>query len=200
MERQIPGNSRKNPYRDDSKPAGTPSCKICHAVSVRGRWIPEREASKKKIDAEERAAQENTKTCPACQQMRDRYALGVVELHGDSWREHADLVLRTIENTEQIARARNDQERVLWSRTVRGVTRVYVTLPELARMIGHELGRTFKGKIDIVNGGSKGGRQEGDFFLRVVWDSDAKAPKQAQNARTPHTEGRSKHWRSRGAA
>ena len=88
-------------------------------------------------------------------------------LHGARWREQQATVLDTLARVEQIARSRNDQERILWLRTFRGVTKIYVSLPELARHIGRELGKTFKGDVRYS-------RSPEEPYLRVRWYSDAR--------------------------
>ncbi len=92
--------------------------------------------------------------------------MGVVEIHGEAWKDKAPLVAETILNTEKILRSRNDQERILWSRTYRNVTKYYVTLPELARQIGRTLGRSFKGKVEYRHSTE-------EPYLRVIWHSDS---------------------------
>lgn len=115
--------------------------------------------------------------------------MGVIEFRGEKWKEQADQVLETVERTEEIARARNDQERLLWSRTYRGVTKIYVSLPELARQVGRTLQRTFKGKVEYV-------RSTEEPYLRVVWNSDQAA---TRSPRKKAPEIRSRKWRGRGA-
>jgi NMD protein affecting ribosome stability and mRNA decay len=188
MERQLREPNRQDPYRGDTKPPSNPFCATCHAVNVRGKWLPEKDAARelKKL----KQSPGRSTHCPACRQMQEHYAMGVIELHGDRWKDKSEQVFETIEHTEQIARARNDQERVLWSRTFRGVTKIYVTLPELARMIGRTLQRAFKGKTEYV-----GSTEEP--YIRVVWHSDLKSTENVvKSKRDLH---RSRHWRGRGA-
>jgi hypothetical protein len=188
MERQLREPSRQDPYRGELKPSGNPHCSTCHAVNIRGKWLPEKDAVRELRKLRQRAGRATM--CPACRQMQEHYAMGVIELHGDRWKDRSDQVFETIEHTEQIARARNDQERVLWSRTYRGVTKVYVSLPELARMIGRTLQRSFKGKTEYV-----GSTEEP--YIRVVWNSDIKPTERA--FKSGHDAHRSRHWRGRGA-
>ncbi|MEK6705564.1 MAG: hypothetical protein AABZ06_07230 [Bdellovibrionota bacterium] len=89
-----------------------------------------------------------------------------MELHGQRWRKKSDLVFQTINKTEHIERIRNDQERILWLGSNRQVTKIYVSLPELARHIGRELEKSFKGKTEFTSSNE-------EPYLRVVWDSDA---------------------------
>ena len=103
--------------------------------------------------------------CPACRQLEDHFAMGVVELHGELWKTKRDLVLNTIYNTEGVARFRNDQERILWLHESEPVTKVYVSLPELARQVGRQLQKSFHGKTMYH-------RSTEEPFLRVIWNSD----------------------------
>jgi NMD protein affecting ribosome stability and mRNA decay len=187
-EMQIYGPKRRDPYRDDAKPKGSPQCMQCKAISIRGRWIKEGEALKKLRDAtkftskstsnksirkkpvfsEEKSLE--TSLCPACKQFKENYALGVIEIHGLAraglTRDEAELISQTVTNTEKIARSRNDQSRVLYARNYRGVTKIYVTLPELARHIGRTLFKTFKGEIQYH---SSSNHSKDDRYLRVIW-------------------------------
>lgn len=116
--------------------------------------------------------------------------MGVVELHGETLKEKKQNILETIANTENIARSRNDQERILWTRTYRGVTKVYVTLPELARHIGRELQKSFKGKTEYH-------RSTEEPYLRVIWRTESRSA-----LGTPRIGrrklNRSRAWRGRG--
>lgn len=153
---------RQTPYRTELK-TSLARCPSCHGVSLRGHWLSEAQA-KKRI-AKETIIGTAGMACPACRQKKDRYAEGVVELHGTKWRKNSEMIFQTIGNTEAIERSRNDQGRVLWSRSAKDVTRIYVSLPQLARHIGRQLKRTFKGKVEYR-------RSSEEPYLRVVWDSD----------------------------
>src|SRR5438105_2673731 len=118
MERQNPEPRRQDPYRSKTKYEGMPRCPSCRAVFIHAQWVAEKKA-REEIPLYTRLPSE---TCPACLQLKDRYAMGVVEIHGDRWRDLEREVLGTIQNTEKIARFRNDQQRVLWSQTYRNVT------------------------------------------------------------------------------
>jgi len=161
--------ARANPYRSDVKPQGQVQCVICHAVSIQGRWVPC-----------SRFRGEGKTQCPACRQHKDRFAMGVVELHGEKWKEKTEQVLKTIQSSERVARHRNDQERILWTQQTRGITKIYVSLPELARHLGRELGKTFKGKVQYV-------RSTEEPYLRVKWMSDFPNPRlKARPLKAPH--------------
>ncbi|HLD99160.1 MAG TPA: hypothetical protein VJB59_02810 [Bdellovibrionota bacterium] len=149
---------------------GIAQCPDCGSTNLRGRWYAAGEAKARLsesnvLGASVLAGRLYPLACPACRQKRDRFAQGVVELHGLAWRRESNRVFEAIGNTEQIERTRNDQERVLWSRTMEDVTRIYVSLPELARHIGRELHRNFKGKIEYF-------RSNEEPYLRVVWHSE----------------------------
>src|SRR4051794_7213479 len=104
--------ARVDPYRSRCKVIGTPSCPECGSVSFRGRWV---EAKQFKLTKPLVPVAGELK-CPACRQRGDHFALGVVEIRGDRWKAKSDLVNQTIQNTEKIARVRNDQERILWTK------------------------------------------------------------------------------------
>ena len=162
---QTREQARQDPYRSQTKP-GVARCPACSAVNYRGKWLSLEQAQDRLPEIPPESKNHGV-MCPACRQSKDRYAMGVVELHGDKWRQKSSLVFQTIGRTEAIERSRNDQERVLWSRTFRGITKIYVSLPELARHIGRQLKRSFKGAVEYH-------RSSEEPYLRVVWHSDAK--------------------------
>lgn len=158
---QFKETARQDPYRQKSKPRGTPRCPSCGSFSIQGRWLSSSQI--KGFHSSELLTLELK--CPACKQLEDRYAMGVVELRGESWKTKKDLIMNTIRNTEGIARYRNDQERVLWINEWENVTKIYVALPELARHIGRELERSFHGSAEYE-------RSTEEPYLRVRWWSD----------------------------
>jgi hypothetical protein len=169
---QFKETGRIDPYRSQMKPRGSPVCSNCGSVAVKGRWLSAELAKARKLLA---SATSKVK-CPACSQLADRFALGVVELHGNHWREKQEDVIRTMRNTESIARSRNDQERILWTKDLRDMTKVYVTLPELARRIGRELEKSFQGVAEYEHSSE-------EPYLRVRWWSDL--PHMAHRAGAP---------------
>ena len=158
---QFKETGRTDPNRSQSKTAGITRCPVCGSMAVRGRWLPAPQAKSKKpvflVTSEQK--------CPACKQLEQRFALGVVELHGAHWKAKMELVNNTIRNTEKIARSRNDQERILWTKDLGDVTKVYVTLPELARRIGRELEKSFQGVAEYEHSTE-------EPYLRVRWWSN----------------------------
>lgn len=172
----------RDAYRSDTKPAQRPVCKICGAINIRGSWVASNGAEKIPNGNVSKT------TCPACQQQRDQYAEAVVELHGDTWQKKRDDVWRTILKTEEIARSKNDQQRLISTRNFRGITKVYVTLPQLARHLGRVLGKSFKGgKVEYH-------LSSHEPFLRVIWKSDP--PELTERRKLKN---RSHQWRHRGA-
>ena len=178
---QFKETARKDPYRSKSKPDGQPSCPVCKSVSVNGRWL----SLKQYKTLHAAAPVEGDLKCPACKQLEDHFALGVIELHGKSWKAKKKDVMHTLRNTEKIARSRNDQERVLWISESEEVTKVYVSLPELARSIGHELGTSFQGEVAYR-------RSTEEPYLRVRWNSDSTLGEEE-----PPASHKSKSFRSR---
>lgn len=182
---QFKETARVDPYRSSSKEAGHTLCPKCGATSIRGRWLtPEQTAFRGKPDRRMK--------CPACRQLEERFAQGVVELHGSRWLKYREEVARTIRRTEKIARYRNDQERVLWTseRAPGPAAKVYVTLPELARRIGRQLEKSFHGIAEYV-------RSTEEPYLRVRWWSDLD-PTAARVPRSGGSPRRSAAFRGRG--
>jgi hypothetical protein len=152
-------------YRPRRKPRGAPVCSQCGATNVKGRWLsPKQRLSLQTQPVVQRRVRRQT-ACPACQQLNDRIARGVVELRGQKWLKSREEVFATLLNSETIARSRNDQERILWTQSSRGVTHVYVTLPELARRLGRELEKSFQGVVEYQHSTE-------EPYLRVRWWSD----------------------------
>lgn len=186
---QFKESARQDPYRSQSKPRGTPQCPVCESVSIQGRWV----SSRQMRTLSPSVLVTGELKCPACRQLEDRFASGVIELTGENWKKNKEMVMNTINNTQEIARNRNDQERVLWIKDTGEVTKVYVSLPELARQIGRELERSFQGKSEYKQSTS-------EPYLRVRWHSDLPHMKHRPGAPFPLKEQpqpKSKSFRTR---
>ena len=158
---QFKETARVDPYRTDMKPKGPIQCKECKSVSIKGRWLP---LNKTKF-TDQFGVILNLGLCPACQQLRDHYAMGVIELSGKQYESKKSEIIGNLRNLELIARRRNDQHRILWMNEQKKMTKVYVSLPELARGIGRSLERSFQGKTEYIHSNQ-------EPFLRVRWKSD----------------------------
>ncbi len=173
VERAFRIPRRFDPYRSDSKPKGMVQCSDCHAIQIKGRWLSEHQAKPEftrmnRVHPFLAYASLPQRTCPACLQRKQHFAMGVVELHGHLSEEQLLSIFETFAHTERIARSRNDQERLLWTHTLPGITKVYVSLPELARQLGRMLQKTFKGQTRYI-------KTSEEPFLRVVWNAPAPA-------------------------
>lgn len=186
MERLTREPRRQDPYRGQEKFGGVTRCRSCGSFNLSGTWVSEKALRMMKKGRGALPEPDQERTCPACRQLEERYAGGVVKLVGDAWRGQAAQVFETIGRTEEIARLKNDQQRILWSRTRRNETWVYCTLPDLAHHIGRVLERTFQGQTEYH-------RSTEEPFLFVVWRSDGKAPE-----RTRKESRISRSWRGRG--
>ena len=170
--------SRVDPYRSQCKPPGVMHCPDCQSTYVRGRWLsPQRPKPARRSNStapettlsssrSSSAAKGTTpKICPACKQSKDHYALGVLEIQGKKWEEKKDLILNTLKQSEARARFRNDQQRILWTQSFKNITKIYVSLPELARRMGRQLEKSFQGVAEYI-------RSSEEPYLRVRWWSD----------------------------
>jgi len=156
---------RVDPNRSQRKAFGTPKCPVCGSVCIQGRWLPQIPGPLHGLAHKLIALKSEKLKCPACRQQQQRFAQAVIELHGTHWKQAAETVKNTIRRTEQIARLRNDQQRILWTKERTRVTKIYVTLPELARRIGRELEKSFHGVVEYQHSTE-------EPFLRVRWLSD----------------------------
>lgn len=160
--RQAKEPRQKDPYRNQAKMAGLPECPKCGAVNHKGGWVSR---SKMNGHYNEASGKKSKVLCPACKQLKEKYAMGVVEIYGTTFRTKKKAVLSTIQKTEKIVRARNDQGRILWTKDAEDTFKVYVSIPELARHIGRELEKSFKGTTEYS-------RSTEEPYLRVRWWSD----------------------------
>ena len=176
---------QKNPYRNQSKPAGAPQCPTCRSVNLKGSWITQ-EAYKERLNGSAPKGTESKPKllCPACKQLKEKYAMGVIELYGENFSKNKKTVINTIRRTEKIARSRNDQCRILWTTDINEAKntkdstkdknskevlfKVYVSIPDLAQHIGRELEKSFKGTTEYS-------KTTGDQYIRVKWWSDLQA-------------------------
>jgi hypothetical protein len=160
--RQAKAPRQQDPFRSQAKPAGLPECPKCGAINKKGGWT-----AKSKMNGHSSLSTVKVVKliCPACKQLKEKIASGVVEIHGEKFLKNKKAVLNTINKTEKIVRARNDQGRILWTKEVAGLLKVYVSVPELARHIGRELEKSFKGSTEYS-------RSSEEPYLRVKWWSD----------------------------
>jgi hypothetical protein len=86
---QFKETARQDPYRSQSKPRGIPRCPECKSVNIKGRWL-----SSTHVKTLQPPVLVTGKTkCPACKQLEDHFALGVIELYGENWKTKKDMVM-----------------------------------------------------------------------------------------------------------
>ena len=166
---------QKNPYRNQSKPAGFPQCPTCKSVNLKGNWIALEKYKERLNGSAPKGTESKPKLlCPACKQLKEKYAMGVIELYGENFSKNKKTIMNMIGRTEKIARSRNDQSRILWTKDgmdgkaetdEKAPFKVYVSLPDLARHIGRELEKSFKGSTEYT-------KTPGEQYIRVKWWSD----------------------------
>ena len=138
---------------------GLQACRGCGAVYYRRIWTlkPPLEI-RKRVDL---AGGASLTYCPACQKMRDRYWLGVVEISGIDADEKREVV-RLLKNEEARAREKNPLERIVRIADETAGLRVETTTEKLAQRLGRCLGKARGGKVTYK-------WSHRNKFARVLW-------------------------------
>jgi hypothetical protein len=134
-------------------------CPGCHAVSKGKRW----ELDEKAYALHVRRGTAESRRCPACRKIRDRYQGGQVTLRGPYLDGHRDEVLRVVANEEKRARGLNPLHRIVSIGEEGGVIEIGTTDEKLAQRIGRELRKACGGTVTYR-------WSHNDKFVRVQWE------------------------------
>ncbi len=146
---------RVPPGRNEKHPAET-RCPQCGLVFQDGVW--------KRAGA--RAVRESRpKLCPACMQVRDHLAGGVVHLGGTFTALHRQDVLNRIKNVEAMTTEERPLERIIRIKEENGEILVSATTEHLAARIGKAIQRDFGGDLQLKYSPE-------DKFATVRWRRD----------------------------
>ena len=152
---------QKDPYLSKASPEDMSSCAKCGAVYHSKRWAHREDAAPMTAPAVKKAAV----LCPACQQIRDKFAQGFVTLQGGFVKDHKEEILNLIKNKETLASHTNPLERIMEITESGGSIEITTTSDKLAQMIGRVVAKAFSGEVEY--------KWSDDVKLtRVVWTRD----------------------------
>ena len=162
-------DTEKDPYlsrylsRNLSKigPKGRAVCKKCLAVYSSKRWsLPsERNLPQKGLTGTKALKKI---VCPACQKIKDNFALGYVTLKGGFVASHNEELVNLMKNTEARAMSNNPLDRIMSIKKGRAGLVVTTTTEKLAQRLGRILHKAFSGKVEYKWGGEQ-------KSARVTW-------------------------------
>lgn len=127
-------NGRPEKYPSDTR------CPECGLLFQAGVW-------KWSVPNSKRALQ--SRLCPACQQIRDGRAGGVVELEGNFTVTHRQDLLNRIRNVEKQTLSERPLERIISIREEKQQIVVSATTEHLIARIGKAIQRDFGGVLDL---------------------------------------------------
>jgi NMD protein affecting ribosome stability and mRNA decay len=134
---------RHDAYYNKSHPKDHSYCKKCTAIYHNKHWyFDENELKKLKKHSKPGAV-----LCPACEKIMDKFASGIVTLHGDFIKKHQEEIVNLIKNEEKKASGRNPLERIIAITTMKEGMEVTTTHEKLAQRIGKRLHSSFSGEV-----------------------------------------------------
>lgn len=146
---------RVRPGRNEKYPAET-LCPKCALVFHDGVW---------KRGAAPRPGGARLKLCPACVQVRDRLAGGIVQLGGTFTALHRQDLLNRIRNVESRTFEERPLERIIHIKEENGEIFVSATTEHLVARIGKAIQRDFGGDLQLKY-------TPEDKFATVRWHRD----------------------------
>jgi len=137
-------------------------CGRCDAVVQEGLWTMD--AGQRHLLLSSGAA--NEVVCPACRQMEEGAAEGILTLRGDFLRKHVVEIGHLIRNEADEALADNPMGRIISLRSTEDEMVIETTNEKLAQRIGRAIYRAYKGDLDYHWG-------DGNHLARVDWTRSA---------------------------
>lgn len=129
-----------DPYRHPAKYPSDTWCPECGLVFRNGIW--KRATSKP-------SEKTHLNHCPACLQIRDGYAGGILHLGGNFLERHREEILLRIRKLEKQSLEEHPLERIMRIAGNEKEVSVYATAEHLVARIGKALRRDFGGELEI---------------------------------------------------
>lgn len=143
---------RENPYEATEKYRDDTLCPECGAVFVKGKWKW----------AKPPAKGGTSMLCPACRQIKDDYAGGVLTLSGDFVASHRGEVLNRVRNVEAAEKKDHPLQRIMGIVDRGKEVEIRATSEHLVARMAKALKSDFDGELDLSFG-----REES--FARAHW-------------------------------
>ena len=143
------------PYHPEKYPSNT-RCAKCDLVCQDGVW---------KRASPGNGTQVQWKLCPACMQIRDGQAGGVVQFSGAFTGSHRQELLNRIRNVEKQTKEARPLERIIRMKEDKEGIMISATTEHLVARIGKSIQRDFGGELEIRYAPD-------DKFAYVHWHRD----------------------------
>jgi hypothetical protein len=143
----------ENPYGAREKYPSNTLCPDCSAVFLKGNW---------RWGHPEDQAEVQSKLCPACRQIRDGYAGGVLILGGGFLAEHRDDILNRVRNVEAQVKGEHPLQRIMSIEERPDEIEIWTTSEHLAARLGKALKSDFAGELELSFA-------DEDKFVRARW-------------------------------
>ncbi len=143
----------ENPYGSLEKYPDDTVCPDCGAVFVKGKW---------KWAKPPGGTKAVSKVCPACRQIKDDYAGGILTLSGSFLNAHREDVLNRVRNLETSQKKEHPLERIMGIVDKGEEIEIRATSEHLVARMGKALKADFSGELELSYG-----REEN--FARAHW-------------------------------
>ena len=134
--------SLQTPYeaREREKYADDTLCPECGAVFVKGRWKWAKPLRKDDV---------SSMPCPACQQIKDDYAGGVLTLSGSFLTAHREDILNRVRNVEEAEKKDHPLQRIMAIVDKGEDVEVRTTSEHLVARMAKALKSDFNGELEL---------------------------------------------------
>lgn len=149
---RLLNRNRTDAYQSETKLPDPTLCTSCGVVYQKGRWVWKNGIK----NAHEIK-------CPACRRIDDHYPAGEVKLKGTFFQKHKTEIINLIRNNEKLEKAVHPMERLMTIVEGKKDMTITTTGVHLARRIGENLSRSYKGTFDFKYG-------DGEKIIRVSWE------------------------------
>lgn len=131
---------RDDPYWAAQKYPANTQCRKCGLIFSKGSW--------KRLPVATHA-ESHWQICPACIQIQEGYAGGVLRLSGSFLGRHLGDIMNRVRNVEKDAVQHHPLQRIMRIDRQDGDILIYGTSEHLVVRIGKALRRAFKGQLDL---------------------------------------------------
>jgi NMD protein affecting ribosome stability and mRNA decay len=130
---------RENAYQATEKYSDGTLCPECGAVFLKGKWKWAKAPKGESI----------SKLCPACRQIEDDYAGGVLMLSGSFVQAHREDILNRVRNVEKAEKEEHPLERIMTIAEKAEGLEIRATSEHLVARMGKALKSDFGGELEL---------------------------------------------------